>query len=76
MVFISITIDWWSSDILRNEKWELKIENLIKMNLRSRKERQTTEYQTAEHAINKKNYNNWWIIEPEEWKGRHKEKRS
>jgi hypothetical protein len=39
-----MTIDWWSPDILKIKKWELKVENLIKMNLKSRREYQTTEY--------------------------------
>jgi hypothetical protein len=34
----------------------LKIENLIEMSLRSRKERQIIEYQTAEYAASKGNF--------------------
>jgi hypothetical protein len=37
------------------EKWKLRVENLIEINLRSRKERQTIKYQAAEHAASKGN---------------------
>jgi hypothetical protein len=33
----------------------LRIENLIEMNLKLRKERQIIEYQAAEHAANREN---------------------
>jgi hypothetical protein len=37
------------------KKWKLKVENLIEINLKLKRERQTIEYQAAEHPISKEN---------------------
>jgi hypothetical protein len=40
---------------IKNKNWELRIENLIKINLKLRRERQITEYQAVKHAASRRN---------------------
>jgi hypothetical protein len=39
---------------MRSENWELKIENLIEVNLKLRREHQIIEYQIIKHAVSRR----------------------